>query len=205
LGDAMKVKVHGNSKSLELTDTAFGAKFNESLVHQVVTAYLARARQGTKAQKSRSDARGGGAKPWRQKGTGRARAGTSRSPIWTGGGRTFAARPRDHAQKVNRKMYRGALRAILSELFRRDRVTVIEALAVAEPKTRELKAQLKALDVDSGALIVEAFDENLWLAARNLPNLEVLEVSDVNPVSLVRADKIVMTAAAAKLMEERLA
>jgi len=200
----MKVTVHGTNDTLELADASFAAKFNEPLVHQVVTAYLAAARSGTKAQKSRSDVRGGGAKPWRQKGTGRARAGTIRGPLWVGGGRTFAARPREHQQKVNRKMYRGALRSMLSELLRQDRILLTGDLTVAAPKTRELKAELAKLGVETGLLVVAAFDENLWLAARNLPNFDVCEVTAVDPVSLVSADRIIMTAAAAKLLEERL-
>jgi large subunit ribosomal protein L4 len=198
----MQVKVHGSKESLELADALFGARFNEPLVHQVVTAYLAAARSGTKAQKSRSDVRGGGSKPWRQKGTGRARAGTSRSPIWIGGGRAFAARPRNFDQKINRKMYRGALRSILSELLRQNRIVLTEQFAVNGPKTKGLKEQLKKLDVETGLIVVEAFDQNLWLAARNLPYLGVAEARTVDPVSLVAADKVVLTAAAAKLLEE---
>jgi large subunit ribosomal protein L4 len=199
----MKVKVHGATAGLELADDVFAAKFNEPLVHQIVTAYLAAGRQGTKAQKRRSDVRGGGIKPWRQKGTGRARAGTSRSPIWVGGGRTFAAAPRDHSQKVNRKMYRGALRSLLSELVRQERIVFANEIAVAAPRTRELKALLAELGVERGLIVVEAFSENLWLAARNLPHISVEEASVVDPVSLVAADKVVVSAAAARLLEER--
>ena len=199
----MKVKVHGATAGLELADDVFAAKFNEPLVHQIVTAYLAAGRQGTKAQKRRSDVRGGGIKPWRQKGTGRARAGTSRSPIWVGGGRTFAAAPRDHSQKVNRKMYRGALRSLLSELVRQERIVFANEIAVAAPRTRELKAFLAELGVERGLIVVEAFSENLWLAARNLPHILVEEANVVDPVSLVAADKVVVSAAAARLLEER--
>ena len=199
----MKVKVHGATAGLELADDVFAVKFNEPLVHQIVTAYLAAGRQGTKAQKRRSDVRGGGIKPWRQKGTGRARAGTSRSPIWVGGGRTFAAAPRDHSQKVNRKMYRGALRSLLSELVRQERIVFANEIAVAAPRTRELKAFLAELGVERGLIVVEAFSENLWLAARNLPHISVEEASVVDPVSLVAADKVVVSAAAARLLEER--
>ncbi len=199
----MKVKVHGATAGLELADDVFAAKFNEPLVHQIVTAYLAAGRQGTKAQKRRSDVRGGGIKPWRQKGTGRARAGTSRSPIWVGGGRTFAAAPRDHSQKVNRKMYRGALRSLLSELVRQERIVFANEIAVAAPRTRELKAFLAELGVERGLIVVEAFSENLWLAARNLPHISVEEANVVDPVSLVAADKVVVSAAAARLLEER--
>jgi large subunit ribosomal protein L4 len=201
----MKVKLHDNSATLDLADTLFGAKFNEPLVHQVLTAYLAGRRAGTKAQKSRSDVRGGGTKPWRQKGTGRARAGTIRSPIWVGGGRAFAARPRNHAQKVNRKMYRAALRSVYSELLRQERLLLTQEFAVANPKTKELVAKLAEIGFERGLIVVEAFDEKLWLAARNLPQIDVEEVAAVNPVSLVAADKILMTVAAAKLLEERLA
>lgn len=201
----MKVKVQGASAGLELADESFAASFNEPLVHQVVTAYLAGARQGTKAQKTRSDVSGGGIKPWRQKGTGRARAGTSRSPIWVGGGRTFAARPRDHRQKVNRKMYRAALRSMLSELLRQDRLIIANEIAVAEPRTKALKAVLAGLGVGERCLlVVEAFSEPLWLAARNLPHVFVVEASGVDPVSLVGAERVVVTAAAARMLEERL-
>lgn len=204
----MQVKLHGNGQSaantLELADAAFGVPFNEPLVHQVVTAYLARGRAGTKAQKTRAEVRGGGAKPWRQKGTGRARAGTSRGPLWVGGGRTFAAKPRSFEQKVNRKMYRGAMRSMISELLRQDRLVLTGELAVSAPRTRELVGRLAELGVPSALLVVEGFSENLWLAARNLPGVQVLEAAEVDPVSLASADKVVMTAAAAKILEERL-
>lgn len=202
----MKVSLLDNKKeTVEFADTLFGAKFNEPLVHQVVTAYLAGQRAGTKSQKNRSDVRGGGAKPWRQKGTGRARAGTSRSPLWIGGGRTFAARPRDHAQKVNRKMYRAALRSIFSELLRQERLLVAQDVSVTAPKTKELKAKLDALGVTSGLLVVEAFDQNLWLAARNLPHIAIEDIASVGPASLASAGTVVLTVAAAKILEERLA
>jgi large subunit ribosomal protein L4 len=174
------------------------------LVHQVVTAYLAGARAGTKAQKTRSQVRGGGAKPWRQKGTGRARAGTIRSPIFTGGGRAFAARPRDFSQKVNRKMYRGAMRSVLSELIRQERLLLTEKFGVSAPKTKELKTKLDELQVKNVLIVVEGFDENLCLAARNLVHVDVLEADTVDPVSLVGHENVVMTVAAAKLLEERL-
>jgi large subunit ribosomal protein L4 len=170
-----------------------------------VTAYLAGQRSGTKAQKTRADVSGGGAKPWRQKGTGRARAGTSRGPLWVGGGRAFAARPRNFDQKVNRKMYRAALRSVLSELLRQERLLLTAEIKVSAPKTKELKARLAELGVQDCLIVVEAFDENLWLAARNLPNVFCLDASGVDPLSLVGSDKVVMTAAAAKLLEERLA
>jgi large subunit ribosomal protein L4 len=200
----MKVKVQGNSGTLELADATFGAAFNEPLVHQVVTAYLAGARAGTKAQKTPAEVSGSGKKPWKQKGTGRARAGSVRSPIWVGGGRTFAARPRSFEQKVNRKMYRGAMRSVLSELLRQDRLLVTPEFALSAAKTKELRGKLKALDFGTGLIIVEAFDMKLWLAARNLPNVDVLEAQLLDPVSLVGADKIVITAAALKIVEERL-
>ena len=200
----MKVKVQGSKSTLELADATFGAAFNEPLVHQVVTAHLAGARAGTKAQKNRSEVSGSGKKPWKQKGTGRARVGSIRSPIWVGGGRTFAARPRDFAQKVNRKMYRGAMRSVLSELLRQDRLLVTPELAPSEPKTKELRSKLDKLGFATGLIVVEAFDKKLWLAARNLPNVSVLEAQLIDPVSLIGADKIVITAAALKIVEERL-
>ena len=200
----MKIKLQGTGGTLELADASFGAAFNEPLVHQVVTAYLAGGRAGTKAQKNRSDVRGGGRKPWRQKGTGRARVGTIRSPIWVGGGRTFAARPRNFEQKVNRKMYRAALRSMLSELLRQDRLIVTQDFAVSAPKTKELRTKLQELSFDAGLIMVESFDMNLWLAARNLPNIEVIEAQLIDPVSLVAANKILVTAAALKIIEGRL-
>jgi large subunit ribosomal protein L4 len=199
----MKVKVKGGSGTLELADATFGAAFNEPLVHQVVTAYLAGARAGTKAQKNRSDVSGSGKKPWKQKGTGRARVGSIRSPLWVGGGRTFAARPRDFEQKVNRKMYRGAMRSVLSELLRQERLIVTPELQVSAAKTKELRGKLEKLGFAKGLVVVEAFDMKLWLAARNLPNVDVLEAQLIDPVSLVGADKIVVTAAALKIIEER--
>jgi large subunit ribosomal protein L4 len=200
----MKVQLQGSKKSVEFGDAVFGASFNEPLVHQVVTAYLAGQRSGSKAQKSRSDVRGGGAKPWRQKGTGRARAGTSRGPLWTGGGVTFAARPRNYSQKVNRKMYRAAMRSVLSELLRQDRLLLVEEFTVEAPKTKVVHAKLAELGVASGLIVVEAFDMNLWLAVRNLPNIFCLAAAEADPMSLVGSDKIIMTTAAAKLIEERL-
>ncbi len=192
--------------SIELADTAFAADFNEALVHQVVTAFQNKARRGTKAQKNRAAVRGGGAKPWAQKGTGRARAGTIRSPIWVGGGRTFAAQPRDYSQKVNRKMYQGAMRSILSELVRQERLVVVDKLKLEAPKTKELRAKLADLGVGENVLIlVEAYKTKLCLAARNLPYVDVLDLREVNPVSLIRFDKVVATEGALKSLEERLA
>jgi large subunit ribosomal protein L4 len=200
----MKVKVKGGSGTLELADATFGAAFNGPLVHQVVTAYLAGARAGTKAQKNRSEVSGSGKKPWKQKGTGRARVGSIRSPIWVGGGRTFAARPRSFEQKVNRKMYRGAMRSVLSELLRQERLIVTPELALTAAKTKELRGTLEKVGFATGLIVVEAFDTKLWLAARNLPNVAVIEAQLIDPVSLVGADKVVITAAALKIVEERL-
>ena len=199
----MKLKMQG-SGSVDVAEAAFGAAFNEALVHQVVTAYLAGARAGTKAQKNRSAVRGGGAKPWRQKGTGRARAGTIRSPIWVGGGRAFAAQPSNHDQKVNKKMYRAALRSVLSELVRQDRLVVVESLELEAPKTRLLAAKLKELELDNVLILNEAFDEALFLAARNLPNVGICDASSIDPVVLIRFEKVLVTLPALKLIEERL-
>ncbi len=193
---------HGADSTVSLSDVTFAQDFNEALIHQVVVAYMAGGRSGSKAQKSRSDVSGGGAKPWRQKGTGRARAGTSRSPIWRSGGVTFAARPRDHAQKVNRKMYRGALRSILSELLRQNRLTLVDSMTVAEPKTKLVSEMLRGLGAEGALLVTHAEDRNLTLAARNIPGVDVITAADVDPLSLVRADSVVMTVDAAKLIEE---
>jgi large subunit ribosomal protein L4 len=200
----MKVKIQGGQGTLELADATFGVAFNEPLVHQVVTAYLAGARAGTKAQKTRSEVAGSGKKPWKQKGSGRARVGSVRSPIWVGGGRAFAARPRSFEQKVNRKMYRGALRSVLSELVRQERLIVAETLGVSAAKTKELRGKLNGLGFAAGLVIVDAFDRNLWLAARNLPDVEVAEAKAVDPVALVGAAQVVATPAALKILEERL-
>jgi large subunit ribosomal protein L4 len=199
----MKLKMQG-SGSIDVAESAFGAAFNEALVHQVVTAYLAGARAGTKAQKNRSAVRGGGTKPWRQKGTGRARAGTIRSPIWVGGGRAFAAQPRNHDQKVNKKMYRAALRSVLSELVRQDRLVVIESLQLEAPKTKLLAGKLKELDLDNVLILNEAFDETLFLAARNLPNVGICDAASIDPVVLIRFEKVLVTLPALKLIEGRL-
>jgi len=202
----MKLKVANGGAELAVSDENFAREFNPALVFQVVNAYLAAGRSGTKAQKTRAEVRGGGKKPWRQKGTGSARAGSIRSPIWVGGGRAFAAAPRDFSQKVNRKMYRAALRAMLSELVRQDRLIVMPSLAVDAPKTKLLVQQLKSLALDDAhvLILVEAPDERLTLAARNLHNVELLPVAAVNPVSLVRHDKVLTTVGAVKLLEERL-
>lgn len=200
----MDLNVQGGS-SIQVSDAVFGVEFKESLVHQVVTAYMAAARSGAKAQKSRSAVTGGGAKPWRQKGTGRARAGTISSPLFRKGGVTFAAQPRDYAQKVNRKMYRGAIRSILSELVRQDRLVVVDAFAVDAPKTKQLTAKLGELDLSDVLIVTDSVDENLLLAARNVYGVDVRDADDVDPVSLVGFDKILMTSGALKLLEERLA
>ncbi len=199
----MKLKMQG-SGSVDVLDATFGAEFNDALVHQVVTAYLAGSRAGTKAQKNRSAARGGGAKPWNQKGTGRARAGTIRSPIWVGGGRTFAAKPRNFDQKVNKKMYRAAMRSVFSELVRQDRLVVVEALELEAPKTKMLASRLKELDLNNVLILNEAFDEKVFLAARNLPNVGICDVASVDPVVLIRFKKVLITLPALKLIEERL-
>ena len=190
---------------LEVSEATFGRDFNEALVHQVVVAFGAGARQGSKAQKTRSEVRGGGAKPWRQKGTGRARAGTIRSPIWRSGGVTFAAKPQDHSQKVNKKMYRAALRSILSELVRQDRLIVVEKFAVEAPKTKELVAKLKEMDLSDVLIVTPEVDENLFLASRNLFKVDVRDVAGIDPVSLIAFDKVLMTADAVKQIEEVLA
>ena len=199
----MKLKLQDKG-SVDVLDTAFGVDYNEALVHQVVTAYLAGARAGTKAQKNRAAARGGGAKPWRQKGTGRARAGTIRSPIWVGGGRTFAAKPRNYDQKVNKKMYRAALRSMMSELVRQDRLVIVNELSLEAPKTKLLASKLREMSLDSVLILNEAFDEKLFLAARNLPNVGICDVASMDPVVLIRFDKVLVTVPALKLIEERL-
>ena len=197
----MELTVNGG-KDIKVSEATFGREFSEALVHQVVTAYLAGARAGTKAQKNRSAVRGGGAKPWRQKGTGRARAGTIRSPIWRSGGKTFAAEPRDHSQKVNRKMYRGAMQAILSELLRQDRLVVVESLDIAEPKTRVLADKLGELGFEKGLIVVGDNNENVYLASRNIPGVYTLDADGIDPVSLVAADKVVMTVEAVEKIQE---
>ncbi len=193
------------TQQIDVSETTFGRQFNEALVHQVVVACLAGARQGSKARKSRSEVRGGGRKPYRQKGTGRARAGTIRSPIWRGGGATFAAKPRDHAQKLNKKMYRGAMQAILSELVRQDRLIVIEEFSVAAPRTKEVAAKLKALELSNVLVVVEELDSNLYLGTRNLRDVDVIDVQGINPVNLIGFEKVLFTLAALKETEGMLA
>ena len=191
--------------TVTVSEVAFGKEFNEPLVHQVVTAFMAGGRQGSKAQKTRSEVRGGGKKPWKQKGTGRARAGTIRSPLWRSGGVTFAAKPRDFEQKVNRKMYRGAMRCILSELVRQGRLVVVQDLVVAEPKTKLLLAKLKELQIESALIVADEVSENLALSARNLPRVDVCDVQAADPVSLIAHDKVIITVDALKKIEELLA
>jgi large subunit ribosomal protein L4 len=190
---------------LQVSDAVFGQDYNETLVHQLVTRYLAGARQGTKAQKTRSDVSGGGIKPWRQKGTGRARSGTSRSPIWRTGGVTFAARPRNYDQKLNKKMFRVGIRSILSELLRQDRLIISAEVLATTPKTKALKTQLNAIESKRTLIVVNEVDINLALASRNIPYVEVVEAANLNPVLLVAADKVIVTPSALQQLEERLA
>jgi len=200
----MKLKIVNGGAELQVSDAAFGQKFNEALIHQVVTAYRNAARAGTKAQKTRAEVSGGGRKPWAQKGTGQARSGSNRSPIWVGGGVTFAAKPRDFSQKVNRKMYRGALGSMLSELARTNRLLVASDIPLEEAKTKLLAGQLKKWDLKNVLIVVEALDEKLFRAARNLPHVEVIEAAALNPLALASYDKVLMTVGAVKLIEERL-
>jgi len=196
----------GNAEagSVSVSDVAFAREYNEDLVHQVVTAYMAGARAGTRAQKNRAAVRGGGKKPWRQKGTGQARAGTIRSPIWRSGGVTFAAQPQDHSQKVNRKMYRAALRSIMSELARQDRLLIVESLDLEAPKTKLLVQQLGEYGVDNVLIVSAEVGENLYLAARNLHKVDVRDVDGIDPVSLIGHDKVMVTVDAVKKFEEML-
>ncbi len=200
----LTVPGQGNADAMTVSDTTFGREFNEPLVHQVVVAYLAGARAGTRAQKTRSEVRGGGRKPWRQKGTGRARSGTINSPIWRSGGATFAAKPQDHSQKVNKKMYRGAIRSILSELVRQERLIVVESFSVEAPKTRELLNKLRDLELNEALIITDSVEENLYLAARNLHKVDVRDVAAVDPVSLIGFDKVLITVKAVKQLEDLL-
>lgn len=190
---------------IKVSDEVFGRDFSEALVHQVVTAYLAGARSGTKAQKTRSEVAGGGRKPWRQKGTGQARAGTRSSPIWRSGGRTFAAKPRSFKQKVNRKMYQGAMRAILSELLRQERLIVVDEIKLDAPKTKSMTELLSGWNMQRGILVSDELDNNVYLASRNIPGLHAMDVAALDPVSLVHADKVVMSVGAINKIEEWLA
>ncbi len=195
---------NAESSSVQVADLVFGADYKQGLVHQVVTAYMAGGRAGTKAQKNRSAVSGGGAKPYRQKGTGRARAGTSRSPLWRSGGVTFAAQPRNYEQKVNRKMYRGALRSILSELVRTDRLLVVSELSIEAPKTKAVQAKLAEFGLEKALVLVDEVDDNLALGARNLPGVWVDTAASVDPVSLVAAERVLITEAGLRRLEERL-
>jgi large subunit ribosomal protein L4 len=197
----MQLSVAGGSE-IKVSEDTFGRDFSEALVHQVVTAYMAGARAGTKAQKSRAAVSGGGKKPWKQKGTGRARAGTIRSPIWRGGGKTFAAVPRDHSQKVNRKMYRAGIQAILSELVRQDRLLVVESFDLASPRTKDLIEKLGGLKFTTGLIVTNEINENVFLASRNLPGVYLLDVEELDPVSLVGSEKVIMTVEAVEKVQE---
>ena len=200
----LQLKNSASNGEIQLSDAAFGRAYNEALVHQVVTAYMAAGRAGTKAQKTRAEVRGGGKKPWSQKGTGQARVGSIRSPIWVGGGRAFAARPRDFTQKVNRKMYRAAMQTMVSELVRQDRIVAIESLDLSAPKTKLLIAKLKEFGLTRALILVEAYEEKLFLAARNVPYVEVMPVASLDPLCLIKHDKILATVGALKLLEARL-
>ncbi|HEY0801983.1 MAG TPA: 50S ribosomal protein L4 [Steroidobacteraceae bacterium] len=202
----MKVQLK-NAKpasEIQLSDAAFGRAYNEALVHQVVTAYMAAGRSGTKAQKTRAEVRGGGKKPWSQKGTGQARVGSIRSPIWVGGGRAFAAKPRDFSQKVNRKMYRAAMQTMVSQLLRDDRLVAVESIDLSAPRTKLLIAKLAEFGLTRALILVEAYEEKLFLAARNVPYVEVMAVAALDPLSLVKHDKVIATVGALKLLDQRL-
>lgn len=200
----MDLQIYKAAKSIAVSDEVFAREFNEGLVHQTVVSYLAGARAGTKAQKTRRQVRGGGCKPFKQKGSGRARAGTIRSPLWRGGGKTFAAQPRDHSVKLNKKMYRAAMRSILSELVRQDRLLVVDDIAVESPKTKLLAAKLNDFGMTRGLILTETGNDGLYLSARNLPHIQVSDVAGVSPVELVAAEKVVVTVGALRAFEERL-
>lgn len=192
---------NASEKSIEVAESTFGREFNEALIHQVVTAYLAGSRSGTRATKNRAAVSGGGAKPWRQKGTGRARAGTSRSPLWRGGGTSFPLQPQNHTQKVNKKMYRSAMSSILSELVRQQRLVVVDSLKLEAPKTKELASQLKSLGLDDVLIVVSELEDNLALASRNLHKVGLCTTAEINPVALIGCEKVLMTADAVKQIE----
>ena len=200
----MDLQLHNSKETIAVADTVFDLEYKESLIHQLVTAYMAAGRAGTVAQKNRSAVRGGGAKPWNQKGSGRARAGTSRGPLWRSGGVTFASQPRDYSQKLNRKMYRTGMRSMLSELNRQQRLIVVEDITVDAPKTRQMAAKLADLGVSKTLIITETGDESLYLSARNLPHVEVTDVAGMNPVNIVRYDHVVVTVGAVRAIEEQL-
>jgi len=199
----MQINVNG-AQAIDVCERTFGGEFNETLVHQAVVAYMAGGRQGSKKQKNRSEVSGGGRKPWRQKGTGRARAGSIRSPIFRSGGVAFAARPQDHSQKLNKKMYRAAMRSILSELVRQERLVVVEELSIEAPKTKVLVEKLNGLNLDNVLIVSEDVQQNLYLAARNLPHVDVRDVLGSDPVSMIAYDKVLMTVPAVKKFEELL-
>lgn len=201
----MNLNLTGAEGTIEVSEVAFAREYNEALVHQVVTSYLASGRQGSRAQKTRSEVAGGGRKPWKQKGSGRARAGTIRSPLWRSGGVTFAAKPQDHSQKVNKKMYRAAMRTIWSELVRQDRLVVVEELKLEAPKTKLFKAKMTELNVENALIISHDLDDNLFLAARNIANVDVRDAASIDPVSLIAYDKVLVTVGALKQVEEALA
>ncbi len=205
----MELKLKQSNKKTDgkvtVSDSIFASEYNEALIHQALTAFMAGSRAGTKAQKSRSDARGGGRKPWAQKGTGRARSGTIRSPIWRGGGVTFAARPKDYSQKLNRKMYRGAMRSILAELARQDRLVLIDEFTAEAPKTKDMVARLKSLDLNDVLIVTGEVTENLFLATRNIPRVDVVDTEEINPYVLIGYSKILMTQGALAKVEELLA
>ena len=200
----MNLSLAENKGTVEVTDASFGREYNEGLVHQVLVAFMAGARQGSRAQKNRSRVSGGGKKPWRQKGTGRARAGTSRSPIWRSGGVTFAAQPQEHSVKVNKKMYRGALQCIWSELIRQERLVVVEDLVIEQPKTRVLVEKLRDLGLSETLIVVEKIDDNLRLASRNLSNTDVRDLTHIDPLCLISSEKVLVTAGALKGLEAAL-
>lgn len=201
----MNLNLTGSEGTIDVSESTFAREYNEALVHQVVTAYLAGARQGTRAQKTRSEVAGGGRKPWKQKGSGRARTGTIRSPIWRSGGVTFAAKPQDHSHKVNKKMYRAAMRTIWSELVRQDRLVVVEELALEAPKTKLFKAKMAELNIENALVVTQDFVDNVFLAARNIPNVDVRDAASIDPVSLIAYDKVLVTVGALKQIEESLA
>ncbi len=200
----MDISIHNSSEKVSVSDDAFSAEFNETLVHQLVVSFMSASRSGTKAQKTRSDVRGGGAKPFRQKGTGRARAGTIRSPLWRSGGVTFAASPRDYGKKLNKKMYRTGMRSIVSELIRQDRLLLVENMSIAEPKTKLMAAKMTELGITKGLVLTDGLDSSVYLASRNIPNILVMDVSVVDPLSLVSQDKVIIDQAGLKKLEERL-
>ena len=200
----MDLVIHQSKKKVSVSEDAFGADFNETLVHQLVVSYMSGARAGTKAQKNRSAASGGGAKPWRQKGTGRARAGTIRSPIWRSGGVTFAASPRDYSKKLNKKMYRVGMRSLVSELVRQNRLILISELGVTEAKTKSMQARLTELGINDALILTDGLDSAVYLAARNIPNIQVMDVAIVDPLSLVSQQHVIIDATALKKLEERL-